>query len=142
MKAISSAWKMMAILEMCGAHRLFRKKHNISGESICAAYMQIQPSYIQHYWIMIVKEKCPQLTKEELLFHHKNTSSITLKASWIALQVTATCTITQWFEHPVTFIFLNLKKFFIGKKFTSNMEIIVETNIYFTEQEKLCYYSI
>ncbi|KYN44165.1 hypothetical protein ALC56_01481, partial [Trachymyrmex septentrionalis] len=37
------------------------------------------------------------------------------------------------------FLFLNLKKWFAGKRYTSNTEVVAETSAYFEELEKLHY---
>jgi len=85
--------------------------------------------------------KRPHLAKKKVLFHHDNApahSSAIATAKLVELRY-------ELLSHPPYsldlapcdfFLFPNMKKWLGGKRFTSNEEVIVETEAYFAEFDK------
>lgn len=91
-----------------------------------------------------LKRKRPHLIKKKVLFHHDNApahSSHVATAKLVELGY-------ELLPHPPYspdlapcdfFLFPNMKKWLGGKRFTSNEEVIAETEAYFAELDKLYY---
>lgn len=105
------------------------KGQTITGEYYCNVLEQFDKN---------LKEKRPHLARKKVLFHHDNApahSSAIATAKLVELRY-------ELLPHPPYspdlapsdfFLFPNLKKWLGGKRFTSNEEVISETEAYFAE---------
>jgi histone-lysine N-methyltransferase SETMAR len=139
-KVEKSAGKVMATVfwDSCGIIFIdyLEKGKTITGEYYAALLDRLNNE---------IKQKRPHLVKKKVLFHQDNAPSHTSAVSMAKIHELR----YELLPHPPYspdlapsdfFLFPNLKKWLGGKRFTSNEELITETNAYFDDFDK-SYYS-
>ncbi|KAH0816471.1 hypothetical protein GEV33_006320 [Tenebrio molitor] len=92
-----------------------------------------------------IKAKRPHLAKKKVLFHHDNAPAhtsriVTAKLEELRFEVVPHVPYSPDLAPSDFFLFPNLKKWLGGRRFTSNEEVIAETNGYFAELEESYYW--
>jgi histone-lysine N-methyltransferase SETMAR len=91
-----------------------------------------------------IKAKRPHLAKKKVLFHHDNAPAhtsriVTAKLEELRFERVPHAPYSPDLAPSDFFLFPNLKKWLGGRRFTSNEEVIAETNGYFAELEESYY---
>lgn len=138
-KTVPSAGKVMATV-FWDAHGIILIDYLKKGKSITGQYYVALLDQLNNE----IKEKRPHLARKKVLFHHDNApahSSAIATAKLVELRY-------ELLPHPPYspdlapsdfFLFPNMKKWLAGKKFTSNSEVIAETEAYFADFDKSYY---
>ena len=90
----------------------------------------------------ILKKKRPHLAKKKVLFHQNNArvhTCPTPMAKFHEFRRIAFPLYSPDLASSDYFLFLNLKKYFRGKRFTTREQLIAETEAYFEELDKSYY---
>ena len=138
-KRVPSAGKVMATVFWDSQGIILidylEKGRTITGQYYCALLDKFDAA---------LKEKRPRLQRKKILFHHDNAPAHSCRLATVKLDELR----YELLPHPPYspdlapcdfFLFPNLKKWLGGRRFTSNEEVIAETNAYFAEFDKSYY---
>lgn len=135
-KTVKSAGKVMATVFWDARGIIFidylEKGKTINSEYYCALLDRLSEE---------IKIKRPHLAKKKVLFHQDNAPSHTAfltqqKLAELRFEIAPHPPYSPDLAPSDYFLFPNLKKFLAGKKFSSNSEVIAETEAYFEGLEK------
>lgn len=114
-------------------------------------YLEKEKTITGEYYVMLldkldeeIKKKRPRLKKKKILFHHDNAPAHSSVKAMVKLDSLG----YELLPHPPYspdlapsdyYLFPNLKRWLQGKRFHTNEEVILETDAYFADFDKLYY---